>query len=178
MPRPRRSTSPTRSAPPSARPSARAGSAPSSRTRPFLIHEYVRWGDLDLAGIIFYGAYIRFYEMAETEFFRAVGLPFREMFERFDIWLPRKVMHTEFFSPARLDEELTVITYVSHLGRTSLTINYDVVSRDGATLHAAAHQVLVCVSRPTFEKQPIPEEVRKALAPYVMSSEEARAGAR
>ncbi|MDQ3697763.1 MAG: acyl-CoA thioesterase [Gemmatimonadota bacterium] len=145
--------------------------------RPFVISEYVRWGDIDLAGIICYGAYIRFFELAETEIFRAAGLPFREMFERYDVWLPRKVMHTEFHSPAVLDEQLKVVTYFSHVGRTSLTINFDVMSADGATLHATAHQVLVCVGRKTFAKQPIPPEVVLALEPFVMAPEEARGAA-
>ncbi|NNF26255.1 MAG: 4-hydroxybenzoyl-CoA thioesterase, partial [Gemmatimonadetes bacterium] len=29
---------------------------------PFIIDEYVRWADVDHAGIIFYGAYVRFFE--------------------------------------------------------------------------------------------------------------------
>jgi len=40
---------------------------------PFSIEEYVRWSDVDRAGIIFYGAYVRFFEIAETELFRAAG---------------------------------------------------------------------------------------------------------
>lgn len=144
--------------------------------KPFVISEYVRWGDIDLAGIICYGAYIRFYELAETEIFRAAKLPFRDLFERYDIWLPRKVMHTEFVSPARLDDHLRIVTYFSRVGGTSLTINFDVTSADGKTLHAAAYQVLVCVSRPTFEKQMLPEDVVKAVQPFLMTSEEARKG--
>jgi acyl-CoA thioesterase FadM len=42
----------------------------------FTIEERVRWGDVDAARIIFYGAYIRFFEFAETELFRSVGLSF------------------------------------------------------------------------------------------------------
>ena len=145
--------------------------------KPFVITEYVRWGDIDLAGIICYGAYIRFYELAETEIFRASGLPFRDMFERFDIWLPRKVMHTEFYAPAVLDANLKIITYFSHIGRTSLTINFDVMSADGATLHASAYQVLVCVSRRGLAKQPLPPEVIQAVEPFTMASEVARAAA-
>jgi hypothetical protein len=34
---------------------------------PFVIEEYVRWSDVDFAGIIFYGSYVRFFELAETE---------------------------------------------------------------------------------------------------------------
>ena len=43
----------------------------------FTIEERVRWGDVDAARIIFYGAYIRFFEIAETELFRSVGLALR-----------------------------------------------------------------------------------------------------
>ncbi len=147
---------------------------PTSKS-PFVISEYVRWGDIDLAGIICYGAYIRFYELAETEIFRAVGLPFREMFERYDIWLPRKVMHTEFVSPALLDERLAVLTYFSRVGNTSVTINFDVMDADRGALHATAYQVLVCVSRENLVKRPLPPEVVTAIGPYVMTPEEARA---
>jgi len=141
---------------------------------PFVIAEYVRWGDIDLAGIICYGAYIRFYELAETEIFRACGLPFREMFERYDIWLPRKIMHTEFYRPAHLDDRLEVVTYFSRVGESSLTINFDVLDATGVSLHAAAYQVLVCVSRQTFAKVPLPAGVAQALERYVMDSETAR----
>ena len=47
----------------------------------FTIEERVRWGDVDAAGIIFYGSYIRFFEIAETELFRAVGLPYGVVFD-------------------------------------------------------------------------------------------------
>ena len=87
---------------------------------PYVIEEYVRWSDVDFAGIIFYGSYVRFFEIAETELFRAAGLPHREFFDRFDIWLPRKAVHAEFFRPARLDDRLRVATYVARLGTKSL----------------------------------------------------------
>ena len=127
--------------------------SPTAAPAPFVLSEYVRWGDIDLAGIICYGAYLRFSELAESEIFRAAGLPFSEMFERFDVWLPRKVMHAEFHAPARLDDRLRVVTYFSKLGATSITINFDVMNADAGVLHAATHQVLVCVSRGDFTKR-------------------------
>jgi acyl-CoA thioester hydrolase len=156
----------------------RAASARASfraMKRPFAISEYVRWGDIDLAGIICYGAYIRFYELAETEIFRAVGLPFKVMFERYDLWMPRRVMHTEFHSPAMLDEQLEVRTYFSRVGTTSLTINFDVMDAARTAMHASAYQVLVCVGRGDLRKRPVPPEVIAAIEPFVMSPEEARA---
>ena len=37
----------------------------------------------------YYGQFLRFFEIAETELFRAVGLPYAEVFDRLDLWLPR-----------------------------------------------------------------------------------------
>jgi YbgC/YbaW family acyl-CoA thioester hydrolase len=60
---------------------------------------------LDRAGIIYYGQYLRFFEIAETELFRAAGLSYSEVFDRFDIWLPRVQIHFDFRRPLKLDDE-------------------------------------------------------------------------
>ena len=67
----------------------------AGKKTPFIISEYVRWGDIDLAGIICYGAYIRFFELAETEIFRAAGLPFKEMFDRAERYVGPPVVVTQ-----------------------------------------------------------------------------------
>src|SRR2546422_5042455 len=54
--------------------------------KPYIIQEYVRWSDVDFAGIIFYGSYVRFFEIAETELFRACGLAYARVFDRYDIF--------------------------------------------------------------------------------------------
>ena len=77
----------------------------------FHIDEYVRWSDIDAAGVIFYGSYVRFFEIAETELFREAGLPYGEVFDRFDIWLPRVHLDCDFKYPARLDDRLRVAAY-------------------------------------------------------------------
>ena len=37
----------------------------------FSVQEYVRWEDIDAAGIINYQAYLRFFGIAEVELFRS-----------------------------------------------------------------------------------------------------------
>jgi hypothetical protein len=49
------------------------------------IEEHVRWSDTDRPGMMYYGQFLRFFEIAETELFRAVGLPYAEVFDRLDI---------------------------------------------------------------------------------------------
>jgi len=142
---------------------------------PFTIEEYVRWSDVDFAGIIFYGSYVRFFEIAETELFRNCGLAYAEMFDRYDVFLPRKVVHSEFYWPARLDNRLRVAAYVGRVGTKSMTLNFDVLLQGRSTLVAAGWMVLVCVDRKSLKPRPLPAGVVAALAPHTLSSEAARA---
>ncbi len=141
---------------------------------PFVIEEYVRWSDVDFAGIIFYGSYVRLFEIAETEMFRHCGLAYNRMFDDYDIFLPRKAVHSEFYWPARLDDRLRVAAYVGKVGTKSLTLHFDVVRPDAPALGAAGWMVLVCVDRNTLKPRPVPAGLIQALAPHTLSPESAR----
>jgi acyl-CoA thioester hydrolase len=132
----------------------------------YIIEERVRWGDVDAARIIFYGAYIRFFEFAETELFRAVGLPYGVMFDELDVWLPRAHLECDFRRAAQLDDLLEVSVYVGRTGTKSLRLNFEVRRKGEPELVAEAHFVLVAVRRDTFETVPVPEELKRRLAPY------------
>jgi len=148
--------------------------SPSSPA-PFVVEEYVRWSDVDFAGIIFYGSYVRFFEIAETELFRACGLAYARVFDRYDIFLPRKAVHSEFYRPARLDDQLRVAAYVGRIGTKSMTLNFDVLRNDATTLGAAGWMVLVCVDRAHLRPKPLPAGLVQALAPHTLTAEAARA---
>lgn len=141
---------------------------------PFAIEEYVRWSDVDHAGIIFYGAYVRFFEIAETELFRAAGLPYSEFFERLGIWLPRVHFGCDFTYPARLDDRLRVVPYVTTFGRSSLTLHFDVLHLGARRLAAAGREVLVCTDRASLRPLPIPAALRSALDRYTFTESEVR----
>jgi acyl-CoA thioester hydrolase len=136
-------------------------------TRRFTITEHVRWSDIDRAGIIYYGQFLRFFEIAETELFRAVGLPYSAVFDRLDIWLPRVQIHFDFRKPLLLDDLIEVSAYVARIGNKSLTLRFE-VNRQGETdLVAEGHVVLACVSRSTFKSVFVPGELIEALRPYL-----------
>lgn len=136
-------------------------------TKRFTIEEHVRWSDIDRAGIIYYGQFLRFFEIAETELFRGVGLPYSEVFDRFDIWLPRVQIHFDFRKPLVLDDPIEVSAYVGRFGTKSLTLRFEVTRKGEAGLVAEGHVVLACVNRSTFMSVPIPIEIVQALTPYL-----------
>lgn len=138
----------------------------------FTIEERVRWGDVDAAGIIFYGSYIRFFEIGETELFRAVGMPYGKVFDELNIWLPRVHLECDFHRAAKMDDLLQVSVYVGKIGRTSLRLNFEVRKKNDAgeieeDLMATAHFVLVSTDRENLNPLPVPEELRSALTPYI-----------
>ena len=133
----------------------------------FTIEEHVRWSDTDRAGIIYYGQFLRFFEIAETELFRSVGLPYSEVFDRFDIWLPRVQIHFDFRKPLVLDDPIEVSAYVGRFGNKSLTLRFEVTKKGELDLVAEGHVVLACVSRSTFKSVPVPAEIVEALDPFL-----------
>ena len=143
-----------------------------SSHKKFTIEERVRWGDVDAARIIFYGAYIRFFEYAETELFREVGLQYGVMFDELKIWLPRVHLECDFKRAARLDDLLEVSVFVRRFGTKSMRLNFEVRRKDEEALIATAHFVLAAVNQDTFETVPIPAELRERLAPYTVETQE------
>jgi len=134
----------------------------------YTIEERVRWGDVDAARIIFYGSYIRFFEIAETELFRAVGLSYGVMFDELDIWLPRVHLECDFHRVAQLDDLLELSVYVGPFGNKSMRLNFEVRRKGETEIIADAHFVLAAVNRDSFQTVPIPALLRERLAPYTM----------
>ena len=73
----------------------------------FSVSEYVRWEDIDAAGIINYQAYLRFFGLAEVELFRSCGLSYRRLFDELHVWLPRVHVECDFFHPVTLVEDVS-----------------------------------------------------------------------
>jgi YbgC/YbaW family acyl-CoA thioester hydrolase len=133
----------------------------------YAIEEYVRWEDIDAAGIINYQAYLRFFGLAETELFRSAGLAFGTMFNEIRIWLPRVHVECDFFIPVKLDELLVVEAFFAKIGNSSIHLNFEAYRKRDRALVARGKYVLVCVAQGEFAAMPIPAMVREKLAPYV-----------
>jgi acyl-CoA thioester hydrolase len=140
------------------------GNSPSGNR--FEVRERVRWSDCDPFGIIYYGAYVRLFQVAEEELFRACGLPFAQLRMSLGVWIPRKALHAEFHSPAELDEEVAVQAWFARVGTTSITMQFEVYRASDRAHRATASLAVVSVDKATMTKKAIPEEVKQKLARY------------
>lgn len=137
-----------------------------SASVPFVVRERVRWSDVDAAGIVCYGMYLRFFELAESELFRMVGLPVRTLSGTHGLWLVRRRIECDFLRPASLDDELEISVHVAAVGRTSLELAFRVVRVGEAAPTASGRYVLVAVDRESLQPLRIPDPIRIALDPY------------
>lgn len=140
----------------------------------FTIDEYVRWSDTDPAGIIYFGAYLRFCEIAESELIRSMGFTFAGLLEEHGVVFPRAQLHLDFHAPVRLDDQLRVAVYLSRLGGASMTVQYEVVDLAMQRLAASGHMVLVCTTPGTIRPRPIPVPLRDVLGRHVRTIAAAR----
>ncbi len=132
----------------------------------YRIEEYVRWEDIDAAGIINYQAYLRFFALAEAEMLREAGLNYRFLFESLGIWLPRVRVECQFYRPVKLDELLAVEAYSSQIGNRSLHLDFEVRRRGDPQLVASGKYILVCVRQQDFVPVPVPEEIRERIGRF------------
>ncbi len=132
--------------------------------RIFEVRDRVRWSDVDIAGIIYFGAYVRFIELAETELFRSLGFAYAKMFDQLDIWLPRVHLDFDFFKPALMDDELLLRTHIAKLGSSSITMRMTVLNAATDEVDATATLVIASVDRQTMKSRPMPNGLRDVLA--------------
>lgn len=133
----------------------------------YKIEEYVRWEDIDAAGIINYQAYLRFFGLAEAELFRAAGLSYGTMLDEVGIWLPRARVECNFHIPVRLDDLLVVEAFVGRIGTTSIRIDFEVRRKSAPEIVATGRYVVVAVGLNSFTPIPVPDVVRKRLEPFL-----------
>ena len=82
----------------------------------------VRWAETDLQGVVFNANYYIYFDVAITEYWRAIGFRYpAELVETFGTDLFAVASSAQFHAPAAYDEELDIGCRASRLGRTSMT---------------------------------------------------------
>ena len=121
----------------------------------------IYYEDTDAAGVVYHASYLRFFERARTEYFRARGLGVAELANAGFIF-PVIRMEIDFKAPALHDELVSVITRPEWVGGSSFTVRQQVVRQSDATLLVEALVTLACISQ-EFKARRIPNQIRRVL---------------
>ena len=123
----------------------------SARTR-------VGFSDTDAQGIVYYGRYNPYFDLARVEYLRTLGL-LQERREVGDFVM--RANDVEYFAPAVFDDEIEVYVRVSRLGRTSVTFEFAAYRLPDVVLMVTAHQTLVYVDLAERKACPVPDAFRE-----------------
>jgi YbgC/YbaW family acyl-CoA thioester hydrolase len=119
----------------------------------------VRWVDTDASGRIHFTAAFRYFEVAEFELLRSVGLPKGALGT--DVGFPRVSVSATYKKALRVDDVIEVHIRVGRIGTSSITYEHRVF-HDGEL--AIEGQVTAVAIGPDRRPRPVPEAMRKALA--------------
>jgi acyl-CoA thioester hydrolase len=125
----------------------------------------VRFNDTDLQGHVYFGNYYAYFDEGVEAYMAAIGYDYDMMLADATDFLYAE-SHCTYKSPARHPELLRVYTRVGHLGRRSLRFEFEVRQDAGERLVAAGHIVAVTANSQTFEPQPIPDGLRRAITAF------------
>jgi acyl-CoA thioester hydrolase len=109
----------------------------------------VIYADTDQMGFVYYGNYLRYFEVARTELLRQVGMPYRDFEQREKRQLPVIEAALRYRRAARYDDELALCAAVDHVASNSRFVRFLYAIRrvdadgrpgehlvDGHTVHA------------------------------------------
>ena len=90
----------------------------------------VEYHHTDQMGIVHHSNYIKFFEVARTEWLRAMGVTYAEM-ERRGVMMPIVDVSVKYRNPALYDELISVTAFVDALPMARMTFRYEVRGEDG-----------------------------------------------
>ncbi len=126
--------------------------------------------DTDTGGIVFYANYLRYFERARTEWLRAggpdaPGVSQQRIADELGLMFVVRSTAVDYRRPARLDDELRIVSTVERLGRVGIDFHqeaYAVVPGDErGPLIAVGRIKVACVTRDGLRPQAIPDAVRR-----------------
>lgn len=113
----------------------------------------VRYPEVDAMGYLHHSRYLQYFEMGRTELLRSQGFSYAELESRGVLFVVVKAQ-VRYRSPARYDQELTLLTRL--MRQTAVRLDHEYELRREGTLLAEGSSTIACVDR-SGQVQPIPD---------------------
>ena len=124
----------------------------------FAARTRVGFSDTDAQGIVYYGRYLPYFDLARVEYLRKLDLLRPAALEGDEFVM--RACGIEYLAPAVFDDEIDVYIRLARFGRTSATFECAAYRVPDDVLMVTATQTLVLVDLEERRAVPIPEEYR------------------
>jgi acyl-CoA thioester hydrolase len=134
----------------------------TDRKPPFKYAAFTRVGfsDTDAQGIVYYGRYLPYFDLARVEYHRHLDLLGEAMGEEQFVMRASTV---EYFAPAQFDDLIEIFIRMRKIGRTSATYECAAYRVEDDVLMVTATQTLVLVDLEERKARSIPAWYREVI---------------
>jgi len=138
---------------------------PTHEKPPFKYAAQTRVGfsDTDAQGIVYYGRYVPYFDLARVEYHRHLGLTSRDLGGSEFVM---RAMTVEYHAPAVFDDLIEVFLRLARIGRTSAAYEFAAYRSDDDALMVTATQTLVLVDLDERGACVIPETFADAVRAF------------
>jgi acyl-CoA thioester hydrolase len=137
----------------------------TERKPPFHYSAFARvaFSDTDAQGVVYYGRYLPYFDLARVEYHRHLGRPHLG-----NVDFAMRAITVEYVAPARFDDLLEVFVRVDRIGTTSITYDHAVyrLNDDRDELMASAKATLVCIALDERRAVPVPDALREQVTAF------------
>jgi acyl-CoA thioester hydrolase len=123
----------------------------------------VGFSDTDAQGIVYYGRYLPYFDLARVEYHRHLGMLEAAMT---DDQFVMRASAVEYLAPARFDDLIEIFIRLRRIGRTSATYECAAYRIEDDVLLVTAEQTLVLVDLEERRARPIPEWYRERIRAF------------
>jgi acyl-CoA thioester hydrolase len=127
----------------------------SARTR-------VGFSDTDAQGVVYYGRYMPYFDLARVEYHRALEMLRADPGDRQFVM---RALAVEYHAPAKFDDEIEVDVRISRIGTSSVTYEF-AAYLEGGVLAVTATQTAVFVDLATRRPCPVPDWWRERIRTF------------
>jgi acyl-CoA thioester hydrolase len=138
---------------------------PTDRKPPFRFSAFARvwFSDTDAQGIVYYGRYLPYFDLARVEYHRHLGLFGIGKGEREFVM---RASHVVYEAPAVFDDLLEIFIRTKRIGRTSVTSECAAYRVADDALMCTAEQTMVLIDVAEHRPVPVPDEYRSRAAEF------------
>ncbi|WP_314894519.1 thioesterase family protein [uncultured Capnocytophaga sp.] len=115
----------------------------------FIFQIRTRYGETDQMGVIYYGVYPQYLEVARVEWLRSLGISYKKL-EEMGIMLPVVSLHIDYKKPAVYDELLSIETSLREKPTSKIIFDYQIFN-ENRDLIISANTTLVFVDKVSFK---------------------------
>ena len=123
----------------------------------------VRFAETDAMQVVYHAEYFVWFEVARTELFRAIGMPYTVISRQKGYHTPVVQAHADYKASARYDDEVAVRVWTAKVGRSSVRLDYEVTKLPEKELLCTGHTVHVLIGEDGRARE-LPADIRGRLS--------------